>query len=908
MVENTEKKPPEDATNLSSSITLHVFSSFFQKVSAGGKNNRQFLIPLLCLIIPILLTVWFQSYPAYLPVADDLANQKIIEVYTERMTQQVNEQFPLLPEQNKKLLVKQELQNVLLTNQKEVELQKKQLSQLMKDYLQDDRGQTYLQANDPYLWYGEARNYLTYGHLGDTMVNGTSIYSLRNGRFGKEPSRVLHPYAGAYWHTFLRIFNNDISLLTSVFWFPVFIQALAIIPLFFLTRKIAGNIGGLFAGMVLALNSFLLARTAGGIFDTDGYSILFPLLIGWVFVESWLAQHQKKRLLLAALCGALIGIYATAWTGWWFTFLLLVATIGGMMLLSAYSSYQKIKEKELSLITVLKNDALFLLVFVIISGALVMLLQPQKTYTFSKAFLGPLQFFSLKEEVTASLWPSVFKSVAEFSGTGIPKLLSWLGGTALVALALLGIILLLIMEEQKEKKKLYSFLLVLWIIPTVYAATTGERFIVLLVPAFALAVGIGTGRIYSKAPLFSRSVQLPERLVQGILLILFIALFITPAVQAHTMAKSLVPDLNDSWYTVLTTIKNDSPPHAIITSWWDYGYNIMAIAERSVTFDSGDQGERIHWVGKLLLADTEKEVVGILRMLNCGQEQAPHLLEKYLDGDTVKAIEILNQIIVLDKKEAEVFLQKEGLSESAITELLKTTHCDDLRPQYFITSGDMVGKSISWGHYGQWDFAKAKVYQEVKQRNRPEAIAYLQSALNLSSGDAQDTYLEIINKKEEWIAGEPEYWALPTPCKKEKEVLTCQVLVDGENTPFTINLEDRTIILTTINGQSILPFSLVYHSEKGVEEKRFSGTTAPLSVVLLNDKEKYSTLLSDPVLATSLLTKLYFFEGKGLQCFSLVDAQVNKIDGGVISAWKVDWDCRQENNTTKMGSPVATDS
>lgn len=890
MADNNKQQESREKQSYVNTITLH---SFLKKALAFAQGKKRLLIPFLCMVIPILLTVWFQSYPAYLPVTDDLAKETVKNLYTERMTQQVNEQFPLLPEQNKKLLVEQELRNLFLTRQTEIEQQKRELSQQMKDYFQDEQGQTYLLTNDPYLWYGEAKNYLTYGHLGDTMVNGTSIYSLRNGRLGKEPSRVLHPYAGAYWHKFLRIFNNDISLLTSVFWFPVFIQALAIIPLFFLTRKIAGNIGGLFAGIFLALNSYLLARTAGGIFDTDGYSTLFPLLISWVFVESWLIESQKKRLLLAALCGTLIGIYATAWTGWWFTFLLLVATMGSLMLLSVYSSYQKIKEKELALTAVLKNDTLFLLIFTVTSGILVDLLLFQKKFEFSKIVLAPLRFFARGEEVTASLWPSVFKSVTEFGGAGVPTVLSWLEGTALVALALLGMILLLTMGEQKEKKRLYVLLLILWIIPTFYAATTGQRFIVLLVPVFAVAVGIGAGKLYDKAPLFSRSMHLPERLVQLMLLILFIALFVSPAVQAHTMIKTLVPDLNDTWYTVLTSIKNDSSKNAIITSWWDYGYNIMTIAERSVTFDSGDQGERIYWVGKLLLADNEKEAIGILRMLNCGQEQAPHVLEKHLDGDTVKAMDILNQVILLDKERAEMFLEKNGLSEQAIGEVLSTTHCDDLRPQYFITSDDMVPKSITWGHFGLWDFTKAKVYQEVKKRNRPEAIAYLQSALNLSSGDAQDTYFEILNKKERWIADKPEYWTRPRPCKKEKEVLTCRVPVNKEDTLFTINLKDLTTSLTTLNGQPIQHFSIVYQSERGVEEKRFPGTTARLSVILLNDQEKYSTFMSDPILATSLFTKLYFFEGRGLQCFSAVDKQVDKFWGGMISAWKVDWECAQ---------------
>ena len=105
--------------------------------------------------------------------------------------------------------------------------------------------------------------------------------------------------------------------------------------------------------------------------------------------------------------------------------------------------------------------------------------------------------------------------------------------------------------------------------------------------------------------------------------------------------------MNDAWYESLIGIKNDCED-GIITSWWDFGHWFVAVAERRVTFDGGNQGERIHWVGKSLITKNETTAIGLLRMLNCGQEEAPHILEKYLDDDTVKAIDILNKIIVED--------------------------------------------------------------------------------------------------------------------------------------------------------------------------------------------------------------------------------------------------------------------
>ena len=103
--------------------------------------------------------------------------------------------------------------------------------------------------------------------------------------------------------------------------------------------------------------------------------------------------------------------------------------------------------------------------------------------------------------------------------------------------------------------------------------------------------------------------------------------------------------MNDEWVDGLTKIK-DTSEDAIITSWWDFGHIFTALSHRRVTFDGGDQGERIHWVGKALATENENESVGILRMLNCGQEQAPHILENYLDNDTLRAINLTNQILI----------------------------------------------------------------------------------------------------------------------------------------------------------------------------------------------------------------------------------------------------------------------
>ena len=99
-------------------------------------------------------------------------------------------------------------------------------------------------------------------------------------------------------------------------------------------------------------------------------------------------------------------------------------------------------------------------------------------------------------------------------------------------------------------------------------------------------------------------------------------------------------------------------------------------------------------------------------MLNCGQEQAPHILESYLDNDTLRSLEIIDDLVVSNKSVAYDKLIDEGLSNAAAIDVLNVTHCDDLIDQYFIVSDDMISKAPVWSHFGLWNFSRADMYNK----------------------------------------------------------------------------------------------------------------------------------------------------------------------------------------------------
>ncbi len=873
-----------------------------QKFTKLAKKNANWLIPLCFILIAILVSTHFRMIPSDLPITDDWARNGVNNFYRNQIENSINQQYPNLPPRNKEALLQEELQKALEENKEGYQNNVNQLSQQYKSNFQDENGDTYLLAIDPYLWYSQARNVVNHGHLGDVKIEGKSYFSLRDGRLNKESTLQLNPYVAAYLYKFLSIFSN-ISLMRALFLLPVFLIGLSLIPAFFIGRKIAGNVGGLFAAIFLAINPPLLGRTPGGFADTDAYSIVLPLFIAWFVLEAYAAKETWKKIAFGSLSGLFVGLYAVAWT--WshmFSFVIgaLIITFLIKLGLSLYKNNFKFKAstlKEIEFKPILNTALSFLL-----STALFVTL-----FKGPKAFFGfagrLLRFVNIKEVGVKTIWPNVLTTVAEFNTTSFSNLIGQLGGNLFFFMAVLGVILTLVkLHKDSKREYIYFSLLTLWLIGTAYAFTKGSRFAILMAPPFAIALGSTFGFAINRGgDWLNKGIKL-DKIVSKLLIFGILALFlISPFATTQTIAKQQVPSMDDTWYNLLTKIKDDSRK-SIITSWWDFGHWFVAIAERSVTFDGGDQGQRIHWVGRTLQTDSEKESIGTLRMLNCVQELAPNKLDSFT-GDSLRSIKIIKEVLpISDRETAKAKYQELGLSKEQAEVMLDFTHCQDLLPNYYITSQDMIGKAGVWGHFGSWDFNKASMYQNTIKLTRPKAIEYLQKNFGLSESEADRIHQEIqTSKADSWIASWPGYIGGIQPCSRaEENLLQCETSLQGGRLAFEINLQDMDVSL--VANTEVKPDSLVYATKTDIIEKKFEGPSTGFSIILLPNGENYQFLLADPLQANSIFTRLFFYEGHGLKCFSKFDDST-QLTGGKIITWKVDYSCQQENKIYFLPEP-----
>lgn len=908
-------------------------------------TNKHF-ITLILILIPMFLAGYFRYYPANLPITDQWAENSIQNSLRSQFTAQINQQYPNLPDANKQQLIDTQVKQYIEQNKDGYDQAIKQNSEAIKQQFKAEDGTTYLLAIDPYYYYRQFKNLVETGHAYDEIKEDGKIYD--NHMIAPIGSKLPQKFTGANFHVWfsyfvhkiITFFNSDKSILFSFFLIPMIISMLSVIPAFFLGRKVGGNVGGFFAAMIVGVHSVFLGRTPAGFSDTDAYNVFFPLLISWLFIEAFEKKDLKERLILGGLAGLASGLYSFAWTGWWyvFDFILysMIAYIGYYIILHR-SEFRK-KLFSLKKNNNLNNAFLLLLVFLVVSGIFV-------TYftsfnNFKNAPLAPISTLTIKDAAHINLWPNVFTTVAELNEANASQIIGQIGGKLFFVIALLGIVSTMLIGKKEQdtwfisgsaiwfilityyhqKFSIITFILLLslpiiygllmplykkqnidvkyaiyfsmWFMGAVFASTKGVRFILLLVPVFSVAFGIAIGKFYEFiSNWFTTEFELNKIISKSVTIVVLLLLLITPIKAADNTARNEIPSMNDGWYQSLNKIKLESQPNAIVNSWWDFGHWFKAIADRAVTFDGGSQNTPMaHWIGKSLLSSNEDVTIGILRMLDCGSNNAFEELNKVVNF-TPKTIDMLNEVILLDKENARNKLEGYTDKNTADT-VIELTHC--IPPEnYYITSEDMVGKAGVWAHFGSWDFRRAKMWIDYRKLTFDDFVDKTQNELGYDEKTANDLYYQIQTLTEgrnanTWIAPWPSYLSGLSGCVESDKDIKCQ---NG------LIINKTTFNATISTNQGILhPKTLVYLDNGTFTAKTFDKGKVlstqdgqQIGIALIKIGNTYYSIMMNDELTQSTFTKLFYYEGAGTTHFDKF-SDIRDVTGQRIIVWKVDWD------------------
>jgi len=433
-----------------------------------------------------------------------------------------------------------------------------------------------------------------------------------------------------------QIFSGNSNLYDFTILFPAVIGSLTVIVIFGLVRLFGGTLAGLFASFFFAISLPILLRGTVGWFKSEPLGIFYGLIGLYLFLSGIKSENKKIAFLKILLAGVTMTFSMASWGGNYFfaivlglfilalpfirkdhkflvysiplfvgSFLLsalmferpgtgFVFGVGGIFLiiptvfLVACIFIQKISSEKNKI-----RNGLFLLFSLIIIGSFTLVIGDESNL--------PLPSFRYLNAVNPFLTSTdpLTDSVAEHMSTSIDN--SFLMHSFLMIFAGLGIWLILSNKISSEKfyikNDMRVFALIIGIIG-IYVSSTFIRLEVFASISLIILASIGL-TILTKE-IFKIQLQKNKRFILKISYVVIIGtIFLLPLAYPSNSnwisygdrspiiftGASNTPPTND-WLETLEWIKINTPEDSVIGSWWDYGYWITTLSERTTLIDN----------------------------------------------------------------------------------------------------------------------------------------------------------------------------------------------------------------------------------------------------------------------------------------------------------------------------------
>ncbi len=568
-----------------------------------------------------------------------------------------------------------------------------------KAYLTDENGLPYMYEPDCYYNYRLTANILDHGHPADKIINGEE-WDLHSyyppGRPVNYPPLIL--WISIIFYKFMNLFTT-IDLMWACFWLPAIMGPLAGIAMFFFVRRYAGNLPGLLSGVLLVLAPFYFFRTVPGLYDTDMFNVLFPLIIVFFFCEA--IETRGNYLIPIILSSLSLAIFSLAWNGWPYIFYIII--------LSAifYMIFLRIKEREVL------DFAKKLTIFIIISLAFILLLG-----RLDYALIFSTFFDYIFKPSSVSGWPGVHESISELRTPSFDEFLLIINPLNM-SLGLFGTIIIGGIMVRDKIRKIHlpkltwcPFILILtWLIIGNIAYSLSARFALLAIPPTIIFIGLLFGVMDSYLR-HSPSRRLNLRFRKIFMVVLLILLSAISFIQGS--GTRFEPISNDDFVLASSWIKNETTLSTVIVTEWSYGFPLEAFSQRPALIDGGSQvTPRNYWVDHAFAINNESLSIGIFSMLSTSGDKPIELLQNKT-GNTPLTVTILNDILGVNKEEARKILKEKYNMDPLFTErLLSYTHPLKKQPFIILTCDNMISVGCWYFYYGGWDFNKSKGYDYI---------------------------------------------------------------------------------------------------------------------------------------------------------------------------------------------------
>ncbi|MFT7859437.1 MAG: STT3 domain-containing protein [Sulfurimonas sp.] len=454
-------------------------------------------------------------------------------------------------------------------------------------------GQFMINTNDGYLWAEGARDLLggSYREIDQTPVN--SAASLLTSFFAK-----ILPF----------------SFESIIFYLPVFLSSLVVIPIILIARLLKNLEMGLIAAMLASIAWSYYNRTMAGYYDTDMLNIVLPMFLLWSII--WAVKtDQNIYLLLTALD---ILVYR-----WWYpqSYALESAFFGLILFYTLVFDRKNIfnyKLLAMMMFAMMGFDAYTRLALVAISYyiftqekfdkyAYYILAISIGMYFFTGGFnpiWDKLNAYIFEESVSSAKdglglhFFTVMQTVREAGKIPFEMFANRISGHTIVFLvSLVGYIYLLF----KHRIMLLSLPLVgLGFL----AYVGGLRFTIYAVPVLAFGVAFLITELAR---------VMPTTKLKYLSMVAFTLAILFPNYK-HIEGYKVPTVFNNDEVKVLDKLKTIASPNDYTVAWWDYGYPIRYYADTQTLIDGGKHSGKVNFPVSYILTHPQDTAAKMARL------------------------------------------------------------------------------------------------------------------------------------------------------------------------------------------------------------------------------------------------------------------------------------------------------
>ena len=443
------------------------------------------------------------------------------------------------------------------------------------------------------------------------------------GRNVSETSQVtLHLTAASLYP----IFNFGSSVYDFTVLLPAVFGSLTAIAVFAFVRVLGGTTAGLFAALIFSISLPIFTRGLIGWFKSEPLGLFFAFLAMYLFVSGLKFNKGKISFIKLIVAGLFLALGLSAWGGILFFVIPIVLFYFSLPFIKNKDNFimwaaptfsislilfSLLFERTSTFIIGYAGLAILLPTFFIIISGIVMKFSNERTkirnciillISFIVSGIGILNSgivgspsFRYLNAVNPFLTnqDSLTDSVAEHTTTSLSMSFTFL--SIFLIFGVIGIWFLFSRKTINLKTDMRIFALFTGII-AIYISSAFVRLELFASVGLIILGSIGLTILTQK--IFQQNKQnLTKIIFPAIIIILFIIPVTLPENNSWINWSDFSPSIlsggshftkfaSDDWKDAMLWIKQNTPEDAVIASWWDYGYWITTLSERTTLADN----------------------------------------------------------------------------------------------------------------------------------------------------------------------------------------------------------------------------------------------------------------------------------------------------------------------------------